>query len=371
MMIQKQKYKKLWNSYLKTLGTTLFILTFWTPFGINLGGNPTFLGPFIEELHVIIPFSSVGIILTFISLFIEKKLQIFSPKHLYTLIFLIIGAIPVFFSLHPTQSLLFLSIWGIGFLATTLENTFFIQGKTRYLWLISIVVGSTINILFPEANISSQLLGIASLLGIIFAMKEDFFRFRTLILLIYIWIIFSTQNIGMIIFTLMLFLMPKVWIPRNQRQQGAKQILFSILFLLFLIIGGYIANHFSTPWTIDMIPNFWKSIKQILFGIGEGQYIVAMHNFSNTLLIPQNIIPPSSSLIYTLSEKGIIGITSLISLILGSIHWFQKKEITFPLIIFTALALTSTLTATENGILFLMTFLFIQTPNKRKNLVKN
>jgi hypothetical protein len=354
----------LWS---ERVGLILFLLTFWIPLGFFLGGDPFFLGMFQPALEVVFPFSGIGIFLVFFGQYIAKKERVLSPKTiLYILGFLGYGALSSIFSFQPETSMLFLILWTTGFLAMGTGQTFFIEGKwKRWIFFASVLLGFLASLLIPRLDISQSLLAMASIWGIVFALKEQSFFGRTLVLLFYSWIIFASGHLALTIFAILLIFGSKLWLQAVSKGKQRRDILITLAFLFGLLVWGLITQHFTLTISNLWLPSFLSEFKQIIFGVGEGQFLIASQHFTNMVLIPEALHITPSGLLLTLFEKGIVGLALLVGLVFLPFVVSEKKILLPSVLTIIFLLLLPDLASTEQGILFLFPFLFAEKTNGR------
>jgi len=354
----------LWS---ERVGLILFLLTFWIPLGFFLGGDPYFLGMFQPALEVVFPLSGIGIFLVFFGQYIAKKERVLSPRTiLYILGFLGYGALSAVFSFLPETSMLFLIIWTTGFLAMGTGQTFFIEGKwKRWIFFASILIGFLASLLLPRLDVSQTLLAMASIWGIVFALKEQSFFGRTLVLFFYSWIIFASGHLALTIFAILLIFGAKLWLQAVSKGKQRRDILIRLVFLFGLFVWGLFTQHFSLTISNLWLPSFLTDFKQVIFGVGEGQFLLASQHFANMVLIPEALHITPSGLILTLFEKGIIGLALLVGLVFLPFLLSEKKMLLPSVLTIFFLLLLPDLVSTEQGILFLFPFLFAEKTNGR------
>jgi len=362
---------KLIGEWLEKIGLAVFILSFWWTKGFHLNGDATFLGNFHQELEIIFPVCGIGIFLIFFGKFLSGTQKALSKNQLlFLLAFLGFSAIASVFSINPEVSILFLIIWATGFLSLSFGDSLIIKGiEKRFLLLLSILIGVFLQKVFPELGISMVLLGIGSLLGIVFAMKDKEFRGRFLLLLFYTWVVFETANFGLILFSLAVIFGAKFWLPRAMKNVQ-KELFIPLIFLIGLSVWGIFQGNlnFDVSWGLPL--EFFQKFKTLIFGAGEGQFLIALQDTAKNILLPENFQIPNSGFLLTLSEKGFGGVFFLALLVFLPFVVSDKKKVFFSFLFLGLLVLTSELVATENGILFLTVFLLATEKNGRyKNQV--
>lgn len=357
------------GTYAEQAGFILFILTFWMPWGFFLGGDPTFLGPYKPELEIIFSISGLGIFLVFFGRFFSQKGRNLSQKEiLFLLSFLGFLAVASLFSLSPEHSLLFFIVWATGFLVMSAGESFFIQGtRKRRLLAGSILAGIVCQkFLFPAWDISSDILGIASLLGIVFLLLESPFATRPLYMLFFTWGVFASGNMALILLALLFFMTLRLWLPPSRHIVRGRDVLWSIIFLVSLLLWGWwtgMTEPFVFHWGLSL--SFFQEFDTLLFGAGEGQFLPALAHISDAFLLPSDLNLPSSAFLLALSEKGFGGLFFLFLLFLSPILFFEERtKKAILIVLFLFFLVSSDALARENGILFFLVFLFAQ--QKRK-----
>ncbi|MCF7830468.1 hypothetical protein K9M41_00510 [Candidatus Gracilibacteria bacterium] len=357
---------KLIGEWLEKIGLAIFILTFWWPNGFYLGGDATFLGNFHSELEVVFPVCGIGIFLIFFGKFLSGTQNHLSKNQLlFLLSFLGFSALAAVFSVRPEVSILFLIIWATGFLSLSFGDSLIIKGlEKRFLLFLSLLIGVFLQKVFPALGISAILLGIGALLGIIFAMKDKEFRGRFLLILFYTWIVFETAHLGLILLAFLMLFGAKFWLPRAMKNVQ-KELFIPLIFLIGLSVWGIFQGNFrfGVSWGLPL--KFFQEFQTLLFGAGEGQFLIALQDVSKNILLPENFWVPSSGFLLALSEKGFLGIFFLGLLCLLPFIVSDKKKILFSFLFLYLLFFTSDLIATENGILFLSAFLLATEKNGR------
>ncbi len=338
-----------------TLGIGFFLLTFWLPTGITLGGDPYFLGSFLSELEIVLPLCTIGILLVLMVQILKKNFKISQSKWILISIFLAGEAILAFLSRDPQISILYLLLWVFAICGFGLQEIFHPEGKIkRLLFLVGILGGYGAMKFFPNLGVIPDLLAMAATLGTVFAYLEGKFKGRLVLILFYVLIIFESQNLGLILLFLATWLSAKFWLPRVQKSKNTSLFIFPIIFLIGLIIWGGIEGIL----TFEKISLSLKNLGQnMIWGTGEGQALIALQNLSDTFLSPENLKLPPYGILHTFLEKGIFGIILTSLLIFSPIIFRLKNGILFSLLFFGFWFFSSALLGTENGILFLGMFL--------------
>lgn len=344
---------------LEKIGISIFLLFFWLPNGFYLGGDAYFLGNYNASLEVIFPYSGIGILLVFWGKFLSKTNILISQKQtLYFLFLLAVFGFSAIFSLNPETSILFLIIWSIGLFSATFGSSFFIEKKEEQkLFFLGILLGFIVSKYDFFTNLSEDLLAIASLILSIFLILNKSFKGKLLMLFTLFWIIFSSENLGLIFLTVALLLFSRIWLPRTRKTEEKNLVLVLLIFLVLLTSIGFYQKIFifSSPQGILSIFKNWLNL---IFGFGEGQFLIALQNYSEIYLIPQKMIFPNWGIVLSFFEKGILGIFLILILSFNSLL-FQKKAVFLPTILFFCFWLFSIdYLSTENGILLSLVFLF-------------
>ncbi|MCF7918213.1 hypothetical protein K9L27_04460 [Candidatus Gracilibacteria bacterium] len=353
--------------WMERIGFFVFLFTFWMSGGFFLGGDGVFMGPFLPELQVIFPWCGIGILLLFFGRILNGRFLPLSLQNVtFVLLFLGFFAIDALFSLKPEVSILFLIIWSVAFLAGTFGDLFFLRGnRSRTFFFLSLLIGFLSQSLFPHWHISSEILGVGLVLSIVFLFHETYFRGRIFLLFIALWMLAEMGLFALCVLAFFLILSAKAWTPSLRRNIQRHEIILPLIFLSILLIWeffiGKLDIHFIGGW-----PNgFASNITRVFFGVGEGQYLTALQDLSSKILLPENFVLPSSGLILTFFEKGLLGTAFLLGL-LGLPFWISEKKRFLPSLLFLGLLLCTTdMISTENGILFFMTFLLAQPPLMR------
>ena len=362
--IQTNKWSHI-GALAERIGLILFLLTFWLPLGFFLGGDPLFLGVFQPALEVVFPLAGVGIFFVFFGQYIAHRERILSPRAILTvLLFLGYGAVSAIFSFQPETSMLFLILWTTGFLAMGTGETCYIEGKLkRWVFFASVLCGFLVSLIFPQIGVPSAILAIASIWGIVFAFKEQSFAGRPILLLFYAWILFSTGPFALVLFAFLLIFSSKIWLQAVSKGKQRRDILLMTFFLLFLIIWGLVTHYFSFSLSGLWLHSFFSNGKDILLGVGEGQFLIASQNFASMVLVPDALHLTPSALLLTLFEKGILGLVLLIGIVFLPFTVSDKKPLLPSILTIFFLLLLPDLVATEQGILFFFPFLFAEKMN--------
>ena len=135
-----------------------------------------------------------------------------------------------------------------------------------------------------------------------------------------------------------------------------------------IIFGWKIAE--NGPFLFRIQP-YWTDIfhnwTQLLLGVGEGQFLVGLQNFSPTLLDAFQLHIPQSGIMLTFFEHGLIGVLLLGALLL----FYNAKRPSFLsgwLVFFWIFS--SVFVAREEGILFLLVLLSLHVPRERIQKIK-
>jgi len=345
-----QQEQNLWQR----ITSAIFLITYALPIGWEW--EPA---DFFHE-KIIIPISAIALILNIIT---EKKTQRTTKNKvlIFLLIFLWITSTTT--SINTEYSTKITSIFSLGILFLFFESKLFTFPE-KHLWISTgTILATFINIIFPEQNISTELIGLGSLLGIIFSLQKITTPSAKGTFLVNICTLIWINNILFILASMLLLWSIRFWLPK-EKQRIAKK--FSLIGLGILITGtilqyktGAIHFEYEFPWE-----NFLTKKLTIFFGAGLGNFQMFQEQYRTTLTATP-LIQPSSSFLYILTETGIIG-TSLIGSILFSFFTKNKRPIFWSIIIFSILLISKDLTQTTNGIILLLPLLLGEIENKEK-----
>lgn len=352
------------GEFLSIGGELLFWLTWWLPVGFSLGGDPTLFGVFHSELAVIFPLSGAGILLWWVGkLFLTSAIN--SQKILFPLLWLLAWGANVFFSFDPSTSVAFLSVWAVGLLALGTGETFFATGIRRIFYGIGLSIGFAALQWMPMLDVSPLLLSIGSVWGLIFLCWEPSFRGKLLWQIFFVAGVFFTHNLAVELAALFVLIFGRRWFGVTS---GKKSPFWSALIMWGIIFGWKIAE--NGPFLFRIQP-YWTDIfhtwTQFLLGVGEGQFLVGLQNFSPTLLDAFQLHIPQSGIMLTFFEHGIVGV-----FLLGALLLFYNARrpsfLSWWLVFFWIFS--SVFVAREEGILFLLVLLSIQIPRERIQKIK-
>ena len=363
MKIDIKNYLYHFFQFFVYFGLFIFLLLFWFPKGFFLGGDPNFFGPYLKELEIIFPFAGIGILIIFFSQFFSNTQKKLSYLHLtFLLLFLFFLSICGYFSLEPKKSLLFIILWAISILAFSFGDVFSIFGKNkRNIFFLGILAGYFCEKYFFNFSNLSDILGASAILAVVFLAQEEKFFYKIFYLFFYVWVISETQNFWLILLALIIFLSEKLWLTKRNANKIPLLIL-PILFLLILSFWGIwnqkilIENIFYID---ENIFGFFDSLKNIFFGIGQGEYLIVLQKFSKEFLIPQKLLLPKSGIILTFFELGILGIINIFLFIFSFYFFTSKKNLFFPLFFLSLWCISPDFFSTPNGILFSAVFLSV------------
>jgi len=384
--------KKELSRVLTWVGAIIFWLTFWLPSGIFIGGDSTILGAYFPQMEVIIPISVVGILLVLAAQFFVN----FSDKPYWQSVFrgsktvglwLVIIGIISFFSRDFRISVLFLPIFLAGMLTIPINKELFPDNLYKNsLIMAGVLTGVFVAKIAPELNISRDLLSLVSVLGLVFLSdltvpfslararrlksssfakaSDDTREFiaRTAMQVVYLFVIFQSDNlIFQLLSLVILFFSTKIFIYRRGRL--SPDILGIIIFAGFFIArmfdhGIYKIN---LPTTI---PHFWSNFREILLGVGQGQFLPALQQSSEYLIPLTNLQIPNNGFLLTLFEQGVLGVFAMLLLFIFSYYLHHKRSKLYILIIFLLWIFSREFMVSENGIILLILFLFLNVERK-------
>ncbi len=345
--------------FFEVFGICFFLLLFWLPFGFFLGGDAYFLGKYDASLEVIFPYGGLGILFVFLGKFLSGTSQKLLQKQiLFILFFLAVFGISANFSLKPEVSILFLILWTIGFFSASFGNSFFIEKPWQQkVFLLGITLGYFFTKIVPEWDISGELLGIGALILSIFLSFSYAFRGRRFMILFLFWVIFESQNLGIILFTIFLWMCASIWLPKYRKIERERSIVSPLILLVGLTIYGFYQQVFDTSYSRVFLPIFEQGLS-FIFGFGEGQFLIALQNFSSVFLIPEKMQIPQWGIITFFFEKGASGILLILFLCANAVA-FQGRNKMFPAFLFFCFwMIVPDFLSSENGILLSLVFLF-------------
>jgi hypothetical protein len=294
-------------------GELLFWLTWWLPIGFSLGGSPTLLDTFYSELAVTLPISGVGLILWWTGkLILSPKLN--PQKILFPLLWLLAWGISALFSFDPATSISCLLVWAVGLLAIGTKETFFATGARRIFFGISLIAGFSVIHWFPDINVSSTLLSIGAVWGLIYLAWEPSFVGKFFWQIFFLIGVFFSNNLAIEFAALMVLRFGRRWFGVSS---GKKSPFWLAIIIWGVTFGWKLAE--NGPYILKIQP-YWIEASnnwlQLLFGIGEGQFLVGLQHFSPTLLNTIQLQIPESGAILTFFEHGVIGIILMLILLL-------------------------------------------------------
>lgn len=354
------------------VGVIIFWLTFWLPSGIFLGGDATGLGSYFPQMEVVIPISAVGILLIFLSQFISQYNQpSYFPKLLRGaktagLWLLIIFIISIFSRDFQTSSL-FLPIWIIGMLAIPIAKEFLPSNLNKHILIVmGIMAGFFLSNISPELNISANLLALVSAFGLVYMSdkiprncRSREFITRVFLQIFYLFFVFQSNSLAFPLVSLFIFIFSqKFFILRRGRL--SPDFLGIIFFAGFFLIRMYYHGMYAIQMPMT-IPHFWSNFREILFGVGQGQFLPALQQNSDFLLPLSSLEIPNSSFLITFFEQGILGVLAIILLFIFSYFLHRKRSFLYLFLIIFLWVFSSVFSVTENGIILLMLFLFLNT----------
>lgn len=361
MSEQKRAWHDRVGDFVASIGEMIFWLTWWCPLGLTLGGNPTLFGEFRPELEVILPISALGILLWWAGkLFGSTKVD--PQQIIFPLLWIIAWGLGSIFSIDPTTSIKFLLIWMVGLLALGTGATFFASGIRRIFFSIGLAAGFAAVYFVPELNVSRELLSLGAVWGLMFLAWEPKFYGKFFWQAAYLLAVFQTHNLAILIAALLLLMFGRRWFGVRSGRRSPYWMAIATWGALF---GWQMAE--KGPFLLRIQP-FWREIltdwQQLIFGAGEGQFLVALQKYSDTILEMTTLRLPDSGAILTFFEHGAFGLV----LLLGLLIFANNKRPNFMswwLVFFWIF--TPSFVAREEGILFLLVLLSTQLPKDRKD----
>ena len=356
-------------------GVIIFWLTFWLPSGIFLAKNQANLGAFFPELELVLPVSIIGIVLVLLAKFLTKSLdKNYFARFWYGTktigLWLLILLIIAIFSRDFQFSVLFLLIFIMGFFTIPINKELFPENLYKNsLLVLGTLTGFLIAKISPELHISQDLLALVATLGMAFLSdqkvswrglknpKSREFLAKTAMQIAYLFIIFQSDNLIFQLLTLfILFFSGKIFI--NRRGHLHPDVVGVIFFAGFFIwrIWNYGIYKINLP---TVIPHFWSNFREIFVGVGQGQFLPALQEQSSFLLPLSSFQTPNSGLLLTLFEQGVLGVLAMFLLFFFSYLLHQKRSKWYLFIILTLWFFSREFMASENGLILLILFLFL------------
>jgi hypothetical protein len=359
-------------------GIIIFWLTFWLPNGIFLGGNSTNLGVFFET-EVVLPISFVGILIVFLGQFFFNKnldkeffVKLWHGLRIVFLWLLIIAIIAVFSRDFKTSSW-FLLVFLAGMMTIPINKNFFSNNLYKnFLILGGVLTGFFVFKTVPDLNVSQDLLSLVSVLGLAFlsdsvvpfsfSRRWENSKFREILTrivmqIVYLFVVFQSDNLIFHLLSLIiLFFSGKIFIYRRGR-------LSPDVFGIIIFAGFFIAHMFAHGiYKINLpitIPHFWLNFREILLGVGQGQFLPALQASSDHLILLTKLQTPNSGFLITLFEQGVLGVFAMLLFFLFSYYLHAKRSRLYILIIFLLWMFSREFMVSENGIILLILFLFL------------
>lgn len=359
MSEEKKSWQERIGEFVASIGEMVFWLSWWCPLGIELGGTPTVFGGFRPELEIVLPISAFGLLLWWLGrLFSSTKLD--PHKIIFPLLWLVAWGVGAIFSLDPTTSIKFLLIWMVGLLALGTGETFFASGIRRLFFTIGLGAGFAATYLFPEIGVSTELLSLGAVWGLMFLAWEPKFYGKFLWQLAYLFAVFQTHNLGILLAALALLMFGRRWFGVRSGRQSPYWIAVASWGAMF---GWQLAE--QGPFLLRIQP-FWREIftewQQLFFGIGDGQFLVALQRYSTNILGTADLRLPDSGAILTFFEHGIIGLILILALLLLS-NAKRPNFMSWWLVYFWIFA--PSFIAREEGIILMLVLLATQVPKER------
>jgi len=357
------------------VGVIIFWLTFWLPRGIFLGGQATSLGAYFPEMEVIIPVSAVGILIVLGAQFFQKHsdreyLAKFWHGGKTVALWLVIMTIISFFSRDFGLSVLFIPIFLLGMLTIPVNKELFPDSLYKNSLLVAgVLTGILVSQIDPDLKISRDLLALVSVLGLTFlsdqktifngwksAKSREFFA-KLAMQAVYFYAIFQSDNLIFLLLALIiLFFSQKVFIYRRGH-------LSPDIWGIFIFAGFFITRlsqreiyKINLPTTI---PHFWSNFREILLGVGQGQFLPALQQNSDFLLPLTKLQIPNNGFLLTLFEQGVLGVFAILLLFVFSYYLHHKRSKLYILIIFLLWFFSREFMASENGLILFLLFLFL------------
>jgi hypothetical protein len=358
-MAEKYTWRQQLGEFLAIGGELLFWLTWWLPVGLFLGGDPTMFGTFYSELEVIFPISGMGIVFWWLGqLILSPKLN--PQKIVFPLLWLLAWGANTLFSLDPATSVSYLLVWGAGLLALGTQETFFAVGVRRIFFGIGLIAGFIAVHWFPMVSVSSTLLSIGAVWGLIFLAWEPSFRGKFFWQLLFLMGVFYTENLAIQLVALLVLVFGRRWFGVASGKKSPFWLALMVWGLIFgwqMSVNGPFLFHIQPYWT--QIFSDWT---QLFLGVGEGQFLVGLQQFSPVLLDSFQLRIPDSGAILTFFEHGAVGVILLVALLLFS-NSNRPPFLSWWLLFFWIFS--PVFIAREEGIIFMLVLLATQIPRER------
>ncbi len=335
--------------------TVCFSLFFWNIAGLNLNGDPYSLGFLHIRMETVFPFIAFllwGIFFVEYILFNFNKRE--PIRRFYWTLLLALLSANILTSMHPENSISWLSLWITMLLMTFISG---ISIKTKLVWQ-SFGVGIGLGFFWHyglDPLVSLPLLGGASLIflwaGLHFI--KNFHQFIYLCLFVSLGIILSQNLLIFLIFfplVIMSFLFFNKKIKRINHQDiiGFMAFILCLFFWFFLFYSNLSYSEFPS---IFFPPHIWH-------GIGLGEFLQAQQDFSLDILTQDKLIFPPFGISLLWYEQGFLGILFFLILTLLTLN-FKPRDWKIKIFIFLCLTLLiPEFLFTENGLL-LTGFIFL------------
>ncbi len=359
LLLQIQK-KTPWNQvgdWMSLIGFSIFVFSFWFPNGLHLGGTAGALGGVQPSLEVVLPMSGMGLIMIFVGQLLENKFVSEHVRWKLILAFLLGECLLAMMSVNPAISILYLFVWTLGLMSAGYRNLFWIAGhEKRWLLLYGIIIGTLASKLYPELGISNDIIAMGAVLGTLFALMEQDFVGKELVVFFYTWVVFESYNVGLILIFAALCLSTAFWLPISHNYKSRTFYFVPPIFLLGLIMWAGSNGLFTLP----TFPNELRIGDYWFAGVGEGQFLTALPKLAKVPTQMLDFSLPDWGMLLTFFEKGLTGILLTGLLILTPVVFGHKRGLLFSITFLGFWVVSPDLASSECGILLLGAFLFAQ-----------
>lgn len=351
--IEKKMTRAGVGNFLEVLGMTWFCLTFWYNAGISIGGDATWIGPFIPELSVMLPVCGVGVALIAAGRLVRKSIKLDTWAMLRALVLLVVVAAVAIFSKTPVQSLVWLPVWALALLGLGCGDTFALRSiGRRLIFVIGILLGFLAVGMFPEKIsepvLVAPLLGVAAAWGLAWFQSSPDREVWLAARLFLGWVAATTGIFGT------WWLAALAVVIGHQLFDTKNRWHVSDLFLLIWIVavGGWQWWHEGMESvTAGWLPGFFQNISALLHGVGPGQWLLAAHGDAAHLL-PEVIRMPSAGVPLLLQEWGVLGAV----LLTGGVVLQSVKNWRWRLLLIAGVLAVGAVLGSESGVVLLLAF---------------
>ncbi|MDH3324613.1 MAG: hypothetical protein OEL89_03175, partial [Candidatus Peregrinibacteria bacterium] len=175
----------------------------------------------------------------------------------------------------------------------------------------------------------------------------------------YSWVVCNSHSFWLVLFAIFIFWFSKLWLSNGRKTERNMAVFLPIIFLSFFLGYGIYEGDFSFSIFGNQLSGFFDNILNVFFGVGGGQFLIALQDLSQTILTPNFFKLPVSGILNSFYEFGIIGILFLIVLVFSPKIFNKKASVFYSILFLFFWGLVNDFFVTENAILFAMVFLFV------------